>query len=713
MLVSSLRRSVALGLGALVLAVIAVLASGCLQPATKPGSPAGPPNESVLSGNEPFRSDYTVGELARLSETAAARANALFAEIAALPPGGRSIESTLLRFEKTVTDYRNTVQPLALLGDVYPDPAIAAEGIACLEAKGAFLTSTYSRRDLYDAVRGAVPRTPDEERLLAVTVRAFEKNGLSLPDEQLARVKALKDDLNRLEVRFQANLNNDCTTLEFSSEDLDGLSASMIASFPETPNRTRVVSTRYPDYAAVMMGATRGETRKAMYLAYNNRQAEENTRLLEEAIGLRQEIARELGYGTWADYRIEGRMAGTTSTVMAFLSSLQAPLLEKSRAHTRELLEVKRSLDPGAVHVDPWDILFLVEQTKRKQYSYDEEQVRTYFPMDRVLEGLFRVTGSLFGVRFEEAKGAPAWSLDVRLFLVKNESDGAPIGRLYLDPYPREGKYGHFAADNVVLGHDRDGACVMPVAVIVANFRAPENGRPSLLAPDEIETLFHETGHALHMLLSRAPYATLSGAECEWDFVETPSQALEEWVWDPEILVSISGHYENLSEPIPVDLVERVVASRSIDLTPTYARLLANSLEDMRYHTATGAVDVTEVSHRTYDEVTGIAPHPETHQPATFGHMMGGYDAGYYGYLWSKVYALEIVEEFRRTGMTDRATGMRLRHAVLERGNMADGGLLLLEFLGRAPGVEGLFEQIGIDPVPEGPASPGSLRPTR
>ncbi len=713
MLVSSLRRSAALGMGALVLAVFAVATCGCLHQTTKTTPPAGLPNETGPGETGPIRATFLPGELTQFSETAAAAANASFARIAAQPPGSRTVENTLLAFETTVGDYRNTVQPLALMGNVHPDPAIAADGIACQEAEGAFLTATYSRRDLYDAVRDAAPRTPEEERLLAVTVRAFEKNGLSLPDENLARVKALKDDLNRLEVRFQANLNNDSTTLEFAPGELEGLDASKIASFPETTNGTRLVSTRYPDYIVVMTGATRAETRKSMYLAYNNRQAEENTRLLEGAIGLRQEIARELGYSTWADHRIEGRMAGNTSSVMRFLSSLKAPLLKKSLAHTRELLEVKRSLEPDAVQVDPWDVLFLVEQTKRKQYSFDEEQVRTYFPMDRVLEGLFRVTGSVFGVRFEEVKGASAWSPDVRLFLVTNESDGAPIGHLYIDPYPREGKYGHFAAENVVIGHERDGQYVMPVAVIIANFRAPEHERPSLLAPDEIETLFHETGHALHMLLSRAPYATLSGAECEWDFVETPSQALEEWAWAPDILVLISGHYENLSEPIPADLVERVIASRSIDLTPTYARLLANSLEDMQYHTATGPVDVTEVAHRTYEEVTGIAPHPETHHPATFEHMMGDYDAGYYGYLWSKVYALEIVDEFKRTGMTDRATGMRLRHAVLERGNMADGGVLLQEFLGRAPGVDGLFEQIGIDPVPEGPVSPRSLRPTR
>ena len=706
MLVSSLRKSAAFGMGALALAVFAVAACGCLHQTTKTAPPAGIPNESGPDETGPIRANFSPGELTQLSETAAVAANASFARIAAQPSGSRTVENTLLAFETTVGDYRNMVQPLALMGNVHPDPAIAAEGIACQEAEGAFLTATYSRRDLFDAMQNTVPRTPEEARLLAVTVRAFEKNGLSLPDENLARVQALKDDLNRLEVRFQANLNNDSTTLEFAPGELEGLDASKIASFPETTNGTRLVSTRYPDYIVVMTGATRGEIRKAMYLAYNNRQAEENTRLLEEAIGLRQEIARELGYSTWADHRIEGRMAGNTSSVMRFLSSLQAPLLEKSLAHTRQLLEVKRSLEPAAAQVNPWDVIYLVEQTKRRKFSFDEEQVRTYFPIDRVLEGLFQLTGSLFEVRFEEVKGASTWSPDVRLFLVRNESDGTPIGHLYLDPYPREGKYGHFAAENVVLGHERDGQYVMPVAVIVANFRAPEHGRPSLLAPDEIETLFHETGHALHMLLSSAPYATLSGAECEWDFVETPSQALEEWAWDPDILVSISGNYENLSEPIPADLVERVVASRTIDLTPTYARLLANSLEDMRYHTATGAVDVTGVAHRTYEEVTGIAPHPETHQPATFEHMMGGYDAGYYGYLWSKVYALEIVDEFRRTGMTDRATGMRLRHTVLERGNMADGGLLLEEFLGRQPGAEAFFEQIGIDPVLTGPASP-------
>ncbi len=689
-------RGAILRMSAVIIAIIAATVCGCLQTSTQSSPAAAPPN-APPNGTAPIRSDYAAGEITRLSVAAEASANASLDAIAAIPAGDRSIETTLLAFERTMADYGDATQPLALMGYVHPDPAIAAEGTACEEATGVFSTATYSRRNLYDAVRPAVPRMEEESRLYNVTVRRFEQNGLNLSDERLSKVRSMRDDLNRLQVRFLANLNNDTTTLEFADDELAGLPASTVEAFGETANGTCLVAVKYPGYMAIMTKAERGETRKRMYAAYNNRQAEENTRLLEEAIDLRQRIAKELGYDTWADYKIEGRMAGSSDTVMAFLASLQAPLLEKNRAEFAELLRLKRVLDPAASTVEPWDVLYLQERLKRERYAYDEETVKEYFPVDGVLEGVFGIAYSLFDVQFEEVRDAKVWAPGVRLYRVANATDRATIGYLYLDLYPREGKYGYFAAETMIQGRKENGSYVTPVVLVMANFQAPEGGRPSLMTQDEIETLFHETGHALHVILTRAPYGSLSGFETEWDFSETPSQAFEEWPWDPEVLELLSGHYANSSQKIPPELRDRIIASRNVGMSYEFSRVLANSLEDMRFHTTRGPVDVTEVSHETYEEVTGIAPLPETHQPAQFEHVMSGYDAGYYGYLWSKVYALECVDEFRREGMTDRATGMRFRHAILEQGNMKDGGVLLEEFLGREPGNQALFRHLGIN----------------
>ncbi len=654
-------------------------------------------NGGGIVKNSPIQTHYLPGEIPRLNEAAEETATASLNAIVAILPEERTFENTFLAFDRILTDYADAVCPLSLMGNVYPEAEVAAEGISCEESASVFVTCVYTRRDLYDAFREQTPRTPEESRLYDITIRDFEKNGLKLPEECLAAVREMKTALSGLETQYSANLNNDITTLVFTADELKGIPTSSMAAFQVTPQGTYRVTLKYPDYRAVMMYAKNEDTRRRMYVAYNNRQADTNTTLLEKAIILRQKIASELGYATWADYRTKGRMAENTETVMAFLTGLQAPLKKKYAGEMADLLTIKQGPDPAATIVSPWDVPYLQEIQKKELYAYDEEEVREYFPVDTVLSGLFSTYGTLFGIVFHEIEDARVWSPDVRLFAVCDPDNDDRIGYLYLDLYPREGKYGHFCAAEAIGGRMTDGAYSVPVMIIIGNFHKPEENRPSLLTIDEIETLFHETGHSMHFLLTRAPYGTLSGFSVEWDFVETPSQTLEEWIWDPEVLESISGHYTDPSQKIPEDLRDRIIASRSAGAGNLYSRLLLNSLEDMRFHTATGSVDVTEVWYQTHEEITGTRPIAGTHQPASFGHLMGGYDAGYYGYLWSKVYALNIVNAFKETGMTNRTLGMKFRDEVLSKGNMDDGMVLLEQFLGREPGAEALYEYLGID----------------
>lgn len=670
--------------------VLFVTITGCVQQ-----DPA-PQTTSAPATPVPIRSQYSPGEIPRLAAAAQEQANASLNAIAALPADRRTFKSTVLAFDTAMTDYTDVLYPLTLMGYVYPDPQVAAEGMAAEESSAIFANDVYTRRELYNALKAGTPATPDETRLYAITIREFTKNGMNLPDDRLEKVRQMNDELSTLESRFSANLNNDNTTLVFTEAELAGVPAASLATFEKTPQGSFRVTMKYPDYVAVITYADRSETRKAMYLAYNNRQAAENTALLEQAITLRQKVAQELGYRTWADFRTNGRMAGNATNVMAFLDSVKQPLQEKSRAEMAELLVLKKSLNPSATALNPWDIAYLQEKLKAERYSYDENVVKEYFPADGTVQGVFCIYGELFGIRFEEVRDAPVWSPDVRLYRITNQSDNATDGYLYMDLYPREGKYSHFATFPVINGRMKNGRYSVPVTAIVGNFPAPKDGRPGLLTMNDVETLFHEGGHAMHNLLTTVPYGTVSGFTTEWDFVEAPSQTLEEWAWDPDVMTSISGHYSNASEKIPDDLRNKVIAVRDGDAGYHYSTQLAKTYEDMEFHMADGPVDTRAVYARLYNEMTGLNQPDETHQPASFYHLMGGYDAGYYGYLWSKVYAMEITGEFKRDGMTNRSTGMRFRQEVLSQGNIRDGGVLLHNFLGREPGFGAFYERLGI-----------------
>lgn len=396
--------------------------------------------DTAPGSKSPIQTRYSLGDIPKLSAAAEVTANASLNAIAALPLGERSFDNTVVAFDRVMTDYADAVCPLVLMGNVYPDAKVAAEGMACEESAAIFDTRVYTRRDLYDVLRAQTPRTPGESRLYEVTIRAFEKNGLKLSEDRLAKVREMKTTLSGLETRYSANLNNDTTTLVFPADELEGIPpASSRATFSKTAEGSYLVTTKYPDYLAVMTYAERDETRRRMYGgAYNNRQADVNTALLEEAIVLRQKIAGgELGYATWADYRIDGRMAEKTGTVMAFLSALQTPLQEKYRDEMADLLAIKTDLDPTATAVDAWDVAFLQEIQKKEQYAYDEETVREYFPVDTVLQGLFDTYGSLFNIGFSEIPDAPpVWSPDVRLYALKDLTTDDRIGYLYLDLYP-------------------------------------------------------------------------------------------------------------------------------------------------------------------------------------------------------------------------------------------------------------------------------------
>ncbi len=639
-----------------------------------------------------IRSDYTSGEITRLCASAIQKINS---EIEAIKARSRwqhyLFSRSLYAFERAAAELSDHTSPLIFMASVSTNEALRAEASRCEESIGQLYPTILADRKLYESLRRTITFGADQNRLAKETLRGFEKNGMALSEVKLSELKELKKRLASLQAKYSLNLNNDKTRLTFSRAELQGATPLFLNRLDKSGDGRYIVTLKSTDYIQVVENVTNPETRKRMIHAYLNRGGAENTALLESAIELRRQIAVLLGYATWADVQIDGRMAGTSKTVMTFLEGLRGKLIVRKNQDLSELLKFKRVLDPKATEVVAEDIAFLSAQLKKKAYALDEDQVAEYFPAERLMEGVFEIYSSLFGVKFTLVKNAPVWASGVTLYEVRDVPSGHLRAYFFLDTIPREGKYAHAAAFPLISG--RDGS--IPVSAIVANFTPPTKTRPSLFLHAEVETLFHEFGHIIHQTLTKAPYASLSGTAVAQDFVEAPSQMLENWIWNADILRQISSHYRT-GEKIPTAIVEKLLAAKNFNQGFAYMRQLLFGLFDMRIHSSPGAVDVTKTYAEMHRELFGYSVVEGTHFPASFGHMMGGYDAGYYGYLWSEVYAQDMFSRFEAEGLLNSKTGADYRKAVLEVGNMRDAITLVRDFLGREPDTRAFYKKLGI-----------------
>jgi len=689
---------------ALVLSVSVFFLLGCAAQSAPQAPPAMPSNPQPLAppqtaapsiNLEPLQAKYTPGEVTSRCDAAIAKVTGTLNEIAARPAGKRG--TALLDFEGAMADYYDAISPLCFTSYVYPDANISAEGAACEEKMGRFGSEVMTRKDIYNAIKEFTPKNDAELRLYNRTISAFELNGLGLPDDKLAIVREMKQNLTTLESKFGQNLNLDSKTIEFTTAELEGAQPDFLGRLAKTSDGKYIVTMKYPDYDAVMQNVKSPDTRMRMNLAFLNRGSpEENTRLLEDAIILREKLASALGFATWADYKTSMRMAKNASNVETFIAGLEAPLANKSREDIAGLLAFKKTLEPNANAVYPWDVAYLENQMLKTKYSLDNEKVREYFPISTVMPGMTSLYSQLFKVSIQEVKGAKLWSPEVMLYRVADPATDATLSYIYFDLYPRESKYGHGAMWQIASGREKNGSYVEPIIAIVANFNPPANGKPALLSHGEEVTLFHEFGHAMHATLSTVPYASLSGTNTAWDFVETPSQSFENWAWDPQVINSTSGHYQNPSQKMPQSMVDSMLSARNLGQGITYAQRLAQSKMDMDFHTAKGPVDVTAISNSEITNITGMVPVAGNHFPATFGHVMGGYDAGYYSYMWSEAYALDIFSKFQEQGVYSQATGLRYRNEILSQGDLKDGDVLLRNFLGREPSSSAFLKKLNI-----------------
>ena len=555
----------------------------------------------------------------------------------------------------------------------------------------------------------ATALTGERRRFLTKTIDTFRRYGADLDAAGKRRLEAIDIELAQMSTRFGQNVLDSTKVFELVITDekmLAGLPPTAIASARESAQKKGLSGWRFtlqePDRRAVMTYLDDSEIRRQVYEAFAVRATEaerDNRPLVARILELRREKAELLGYGDYADLVLEDRMAHSGAHALGFLEDLKAKTERRFAEENRELLEFRRSIEgPSAPELTPWDIAYYEEKQRAALYAFDEEALRPYFPMERVVEGLWALVQRLYGIAVEEDATVPVWDPEVRYYNVRDER-GEFLGGFYADWHPRETKRGGAWMDALITGGPHDGSFHPHLGLICGNLSRPTAGKPALLTHREVETIFHEFGHLLHHLLSRVETRSLAGTSVAWDFVELPSQIMENWCWERQALDLFARHCET-GELIPDELFQKMKRARTFRAANAQMRQLGFGFVDLLLHTRYDAArdgEVVAYTRRVLQEFSP-APLPEYHAMiAAFTHLFGGgYGAGYYSYKWAEVLDADAFTRFRERGVFSREVGAAFRGEILSRGDSEDPAVLYRQFMGRDPDPRALLVRSGL-----------------
>ena len=653
-----------------------------------------------------LRFDYTADTIQNTTQTVISETKKKIQELIDIKE--KTFSNTIVGIEEILRNFNLETTALTFLSDVSPIKEVRDASVQATVAIDAFSIEVSCREDLYKTVLGFVEANQqvvdglkgEDLRLLNRILRDFKRNGLHLSEDKRSQVKQLKTKISELCTEFQKNLNEENQKWWFTREELKGLRDDFFESLP-CENGKYAVSLKYPEIFPILKNCQVSSTRKAMEYNFSRRCIEQNTKLLEDIIDLRQKEAELLGYASHAEYILEIRMAKNPQTVFDFLTDLTQKLEQGAKKELEKLLELKKrecekNNEPFDNQMNIYDWRYYDNLMLETEYNVDHHAIKSYFPLEHVTDALLDIYQTVLGLRFNQLKQKHVWHEDVLQYEVFDSETQAFMGHFYLDLHPRDGKYGHaakFTLQKGCINHTTQQK-QYAAAAMVCNFTKPTQAQPSLLDFDEVVTYFHEFGHVMHELCAETTYARFAGTLTERDFVEAPSQMLENWCYESEILSKLSGHYKDTSKKLPEELKQQLLKTRYVNESIKNRRQLHFGTFDMRVHTAKGKVDTQKEWLKCMTEVGMIPGQENTNGAAAFGHITGGYSAGYYGYLWSQVFSSDMFSLFKEKGALDKELGKRYREKILKRGGSLDADEFLTDFLGRKPSNEAFLKSI-------------------
>lgn len=629
------------------------------------------------------------------------------------PDAPRSYENVLLTLDKMTEPLDFAVSVVRHLEGVATTPELRAAFNAIQGPVSMFYTSIPLDANLWAAIKavsgsGSVESlAPVHKRFLKKTMSSFRRSGADLDPEGKEKLEALDVELTKATTKFSENVLDATNSYELLLTDeskLSGLPESARLAARESAKAKGKEGWRLtlqgPSYTAAMTYLDDRPIRRQLWEAYNTRAAAgqyDNRELLVEILRLRREKARLLGYRDFADLVLEDRMAHQGERAQAFLDDLYRKTEPFFKEENRSLAEVGKAL--GYDRVQPWDASYLAEKQRRALYDFDEEELRPYFELDRVVSGMFDIFSRVFGIKVIEEPGIPGWDPAVRYYRVEDAASGELLGGFYTDWFPRENKRAGAWMDSLITGNPDKGQ--PHLGLICGNLTPPVGDRPSLLTHREVETVFHEFGHLLHHTLSRVPVRTLAGTNVPWDFVELPSQIMENWCMEQEALHLFARHYQT-GEAIPDALFKKMKRARTFRSANLQMRQLGFGMVDLKLHReydpGKGA-DVIAYAREILADFSPAPLPPDYGMIASFTHLFSspvGYGAGYYSYKWAEVLDADAFSRFRREGIFSTATGQEYRRQILERGDSEDAAQLYRCFMGRDPDANALLERLGL-----------------
>lgn len=628
-----------------------------------------------------------------------------------------TFESTFGALDQVGYDANLSAGRIEFMQQSHPTAAVRDAAENASKELQQWTVGTQYREDVYAAIKAFAGTRPalagEDQRLFNDVLRDYRRAGLDLPPAERKVVENLRKQLTALETDYSANIVKTKLPIVFSRAELAGVPETFLASpgVKTGDDAYTILVNVTAQRQMVQTNCSVEDTRRRITTAEYALAREVNIPLLNQIVALRADIARKLGYASWNDYMTEVKMAKNGATAKTFIEELVRGIQTKFEAEVAGLQKMKaiETNNPQA-KIELWDWRYYQNRFLKENYTIDTEALRVYFPYERVLEGMFAIYQSIFGLKFEQIEAPFKWVSDVALWGVSDVKTGEPLGLFYLDMFPRDGKYNHFAQFSLQPGKQLPGGTYLrPTVALLCNFPPASNGAPSLLNHREVETLFHEFGHCMHSILTRAKRAQFSGTNVPGDFVEAPSQMLESWTFDKGVLDTFAADYRDPSKKIPAETLGKMKEARLAGIAVSYRRQFSFGLLDLTLHGphAPGAtIDSEALSNRVLSEVFFPVP-PDTAFAAFFGHLVG-YSGGYYGYAWADAIAEDMATVFESApgGYFDRDAGMRLRNEIYAQGNARDVTESIQKFLGRKQSNQPFLRKLGVNSAPPIEKSP-------